>query len=132
MEILLNEHKLGCEIVKAFSFIPGYSIKVITKTECFKEGLGILLQKVNIELTSLTKMKKTNKECRLFIVIDNLELSKKYIKISMAIRYLYNNGSLSYVPLLISNQKADLKTEIETMLYQIVWSLKEITLEISK
>lgn len=80
MEILLNKRSLGCEIVKAFSFIPGYAIKVITKTECFKEGLGILPKKVNIVLTSLTNMKKTIKECRLSIAINNVELSKNILK----------------------------------------------------
>lgn len=44
----------------------------------------------------------------------------------MVIKYLYNDGFLSYAPLFVSNEGADLKTEIETILCQIVCSLNKI------
>jgi hypothetical protein len=120
MEILLNKYYLGSEIVRAFSLIPKYATEVITKTERFEEGLGILPKEVKIELTSLTKAKKTIKECRLFIVIDNINLSNEYDKIDMVIKYLYNDGSLSYAPLFVSNEGKDFKNEIETIILQVI------------
>jgi hypothetical protein len=121
MKILFSKHYLGSKIVEAFSYIPEYTTKIITKTEVFEENFGIIPLKVKIEMTSQLLQTKEGIDYKIILTIGNIVLTDKYCIIYMKIQHCFFNGVLIKVHLI--SDEPGLAKKIGTVVYQAIKNL---------
>lgn len=121
MKIVFSKQHLGSEIVTAFTYIPEYTTKVITKTEVFDECYGIIPSKIKIEMVSQLLQTEGGMNYKIIITIDNIVLIDKYSIIYMKINHCFTNGCLVKVHLV--SDEPGLAKDIETVIYQALKNL---------